>query len=1131
MTDPRLDEDSQARQRALEARSFIVEAPAGAGKTELLTQRYLALLAGVEHPEEVLALTFTNKAATEMRDRILGSLAIAVTGNPPEAAHKHITFTLARQVLARDATLGWGLLAHPGRLRITTFDALSASLARQMPMLSRFGAQPGVAPDADAHYRQAARLTLALVEGKDDAAATLAHALDFFDNQSGRLESLIADMLKKRDQWLRYHGRLDDPELRAEVEGGLALLAEKAIADAARQLDAGWQARLQPLIRFAASQLPPEAPLQRLRDWAAPLAGDASALADWQTLAGALLTTQDEFRLRLDKNAGFPADKAAKPHKEAMQALLGELAPLPGLAAALGWLRVLPAPRQSDAEWADAECFAHLLTLAAAQLWLVFQEAGEVDFSEIALRAMHALGEEGEPTDLAQALDYRIRHLLVDEFQDTSPLQVTLLEGLTRGWQPDDGRSLFLVGDPMQSIYRFRKAEVGLFLEARASGLGGIPLEHLRLYRNNRSLPAVVDWVNTTFPHILPTEDAAESGAVRYSPCAATRPPEADSGVSFHPVFAREGSDPDSEEAARLLALIREAHARHPDERVAVLVSARSHLHALVELLRRSAPDLPFQAVEIEALAERQAIQDLLSLQLALWHRADRVHWLAILRAPWCGLSLADLHALAGSDHQQTLWQLINDPACRARLSGDGQQRLAHLQGVLAPAFAQRLRQPPRRWLEGIWLQLGGPHCLEGPAALADVQVFFALIDELAAAGQLDGDTLQQRIADLFAPPDPQADERLQLMTIHKSKGLEFETVILPGLHKSGGQDSTPLLRWDSTVCPDGRPHLLLGPLPRPGQSGPSVFELLRRLESRRAAHEDGRLLYVAATRAIRRLHLLAVLTPDPGKPDGVVAPRKGTALAQLWDSYAREQTAIALAHPDGLGGMPPDATAGQGNALFVPRLFRLLRPQVPAATQAVREAPDAANEDAPPLPEATSPTLPAAVGTLVHRYLELIARDGLGAWNAERLERCRRGASQWLSARGFTADEALTGAEACLQALRTTLHSEDGRWVLGQRLEAVAEECWLSRESAEGGSEGAWLRQHVIDRSFVADGVRWIIDYKTLQQLPPMQTLETVAAGHRGQLERYAGLYRQAGLPLKMGIYFPVQGKLVELD
>src|SRR3990172_5362927 len=90
-------------------------------------------------------------------------------------------------------------------------------------------------------------------------------------------------------------------------------------------------------------------------------------------------------------------------------------------------------------------------------------------------------GAPEAPTALALALDCSVRHILIDEFQDTSWSQYDLLQGLTAGWQRDDGRTLFVVGDPMQSIYRFRKAEVGLYVRAWHEGIGGVPLDALRL--------------------------------------------------------------------------------------------------------------------------------------------------------------------------------------------------------------------------------------------------------------------------------------------------------------------------------------------------------------------------------------------------------------------------------------------------------------------------------------------------------------------------------------------------------------------------------------------------------------------------------------------------------------------------
>src|SRR5574343_2094748 len=263
---------------------------------------------------------------------------------------------------------------------------------------------------------------------------------------------------------------------------------------------------------------------------------------------------------------------------------------------------------------------------------------------------------------------------------------------------PDDGRTLFVVGDPMQSIYRFRKADVGLFLRVRERGIGSIHLEHLRLYRNNRSYPGIIDWVNGAFPASSPAEDWPATGAVRYAESAATKVARADSGVSVHPVIERASSDAAGEEARQVLALIRQARQEAPEESIAVLVRARSHLDALVAEIRRSAPDLRFQAVDIEGLDGRHHVQDLLTLYRALQHRADRVQWLAVLRAPWCGLRLADLHALAADDRQRTIWQLMQDEARLQRLSDNGRQRLLHVRSILHTAFAARERPHPRRW-------------------------------------------------------------------------------------------------------------------------------------------------------------------------------------------------------------------------------------------------------------------------------------------------------------------------------------------------------------------------------------------------------------------------------------------------
>ena len=1124
----RLQEDAAARLRALDVASFIVEAPAGAGKTELLTQRYLRLLAVVEQPEEVLALTFTNKAATEMRDRILGSLEIAAGGVLPEQPHKRQTFELARQVLAHDAARGWSLLGHPGRLRITTLDALCASLARQMPYLSRFGSQPAVSEDAEAHYATAARRTLEMVEAGGADGDVLAAALAFMDNHAGRLEKLLIAMLGRRDQWLHHATRIENGVMKSEVEAGFAALIERDLAGVADLLDSRWQARLMPLARFAAANVPEL--LEPLLDWSEPLAAEIADLARWRALATLLLTASGSLRKALNKNIGFPADQAAKPYKAAMAEVLADLAALPGIEQRLGVLGQLPGAQLSDAEWATVEGFSRLLRLAAGQLWLVFQEAGEVDFIEIAARAGLALGDDEAPTDLAQALDYRIRHLLVDEFQDTSPSQVGLIGKLTRGWLPDDGRTLFVVGDPMQSIYRFRKADVGLFLRVRERGIGDIRLEHLRLFRNNRSYPGIVDWVNGAFPTIFPAADSPEAGAVRYAESAATRLPRADSAVVVHALISQEDGDlphgvflrgAAADEARRVLAIIEQARREAPDERIAVLVRARSHLDGLVAEIRRSAPELRFQAVDIEGLDGRQHVQDLLTLFRALHHRADRVHWLALLRAPWCGLTLADLHALAGDDRQRTIWQLIQEPTRLARLSADGRQRLEQLRAVLELAFAGRDRQHPRRWLEGTWLLLGGPRCLAAPEALADVEAFFALVDQLVAARKLSAETLAAHAGELFAPADPRGDA-VQMMTVHKSKGLEFDTVIVPGLHRETGGNDSSLLLWDEVAGADGAEHLLVAPLrARDGSAGaePSAYDYLKKLEAERAAHEDERLLYVAATRAIRRLHLVGVAVADARKDDGLRPPANGTLLKLLWPGVAQPCFAAALAADQA----PPTASGAVDPATFVPPLVRLACVATP---DALRQPPAAPRAAANPLAVEALPaglSLEASVGTLVHRVLELVAKEGLAAWPAARLAGLPAAWQRWLRTQGHDPAAAEQGTDEALAAVGRALASDTGRWLFADHRQAGAEQAWSSL------NDDGIVLNHVIDRTFVADGCRWIIDYKTVRL--PVAELAQRAVAYRPQLERYAGLFAGEGLPLRLAIYFPWQDQLVELS
>ncbi len=205
-------------------------------------------------------------------------------------------------------------------------------------------------------------------------------------------------------------------------------------------------------------------------------------------------------------------------------------------------VRDVPAPHFTDAQWEVLGAQLMTLALAVAQLRLRFADTGEVDFIEIAQRAAAALGSADDPGELLLKLDASIRHLLIDEFQDTSQTQLDLLRTLTSGWQQGDGRSLFLVGDPMQSIYRFRKAEVGLFLEVADIGVGELQPDFLNLTDNFRSQAGIVEWVNQSFAQLLPRRSDAAAGAIAYSPSTAFHEALPEPAVRFHPAWSREGA-------------------------------------------------------------------------------------------------------------------------------------------------------------------------------------------------------------------------------------------------------------------------------------------------------------------------------------------------------------------------------------------------------------------------------------------------------------------------------------------------------------------------------------------------------------------------------------------------------------
>jgi ATP-dependent helicase/nuclease subunit A len=792
--------------------------------------------------------------------------------------------------------------------------------------------------------------------------------------------------------------------------------------------------------------------------------------------------------------------------KQRMKALLDALVNEPNFLRALGKTQHLPTSAAIKDHAPLLQATLTVLRQAAIHLMVLLRERGVTDFSGVADAAVQVLTEARE--DVMAGLDARLKHVLVDEVQDTNPAQFALLSSLIVDWSAGDGRTLFLVGDPMQSIYGFRDADVGLFAQAKDRGVSDVRLAPLTLSANYRSRPALVEWVNAAMSRVFSRVGAWESASVNFEAAVATRTPDAAASVQ-HLSFA------DAEaEALAIAAQIAQLQQGSGDESIAILVRTRPHADAIIAALL--AEQVPFVAREFARWTARETIRDLLSLTYAIAHPSDRLALFSVLRSPWVGATLATLAALA--DHldragaSADAWRsLAPDAPWQSGLAADDRERIHVAHRAFAVADARAWLSPLAEKVQASWQSFGGAATCIDDDARGDADAFFAWLDTQAAGGRLPPRHLFERSLDAqrrsFSSngcTDASGATRppVEILTIHKAKGLEWDHVFLPGIDRKQRADSRDLAQWRLTSAQDdaeqGRSILIVARDTRKKLEG-SVYDYVSQHTRAARSAEVKRLLYVAVTRAKTTLTLT----------------RCNAANAPATDSFSALLGDVAV---DGLASVEGAVDKRLRLDKSLTR-WKNVPVNVAANEAAVLRTPAyRATVDDAELAIAQSQLDARAEGVVGHLLFEGLAAT-MNVAPSRGFAPNPAWVRQRLAADGVDASAAGQIAARLVNYFNRAADLDNMKFLFSATHSDVATELTLS------DPEQGELRA---DRTFVTDdGVRWLVDFKFSSPQSDADMADE-AARYRPQLRLYADRLtamdraQNRNHPITVALYFP---------
>ena len=1055
--------DHQVRKKALGQGSFIVQAPAGSGKTSLLVKRFLNRLLDVKSPKEVLALTFTNKAAAEMAQR----LKEALEGKSEDNEIKKIVEKISKHALKNKWDEG-----YIDTLMVMTIDKLALRLIKQTPILSSSGVNFLTDEDPDDLYRETIRETI--------TSNAENHLLfKYFDYDYHKLTEQLLALISKRDQWLPIVSgllRSDDKNIE-EIYGTyytneLNIWVEEKIKPNFTNEDLK---ELEIIVSYLADNKNIDRK-DKLRS--------SINYEFWFYIRDLILTKSGkQIRKKIDTSSGFPATNVGKEIKERLLKLI-ELK-INKFNILIDFFNVTYHKNIVDI-YPLITPFCLLLIDMVTRLNEKFKERRIIDFTQIMGNAVEALRD----THLPLILDQNISHILVDEFQDTNESQLIFIELLTQNFAGNPEKSFFAVGDPMQSIYRFRKAEVEIFSRVQKNGISDLKLTSLFLKVNFRSNKNIIDWLNNSFSKAFPLIDDSDEGSVPYSSCESSNN-NLEGGMELIALTCDTKSKTAQYEAEALyvLNLIKDTRKSNPDASIAVLTRSKAHLSELITLINKKDTSIPIDAIEMSKILSNQTFQDILCLTKALFDFSDRTNWIAALKSPWCGLSINDLVLLFEKDHKSLVWELINNIDNTSRLDKNSARRLRSFVEVIRENIQYRGRISHRYFVEGIWRQLNGEESMVDSNDIQNIDLFLELLEEASEILSIDFIKLERLIENKFISKTSIQKNSIKFLTIQKSKGLEFDHVIIPNLNKRTRNEESDLVLYDKSTLS----------IKNPG-SDKNLHSYHAYKERKRLDNEKIRLLYVAMTRAKNKCYLIGTVK----KEGDLVIPNSGTFMNILWPFFSDKFTEIAT---------PEDENSFEK---FIPKLRRL-NDNFYSGDKRYKRSID--TEELSFCYPNMSTDIQRFTGNIVHKYLEIIVKKQLDIDKilCNKLDYTE---SLYLG-KNFKKKDIKIGLNLVKKSLEMLKKTSDGRWILNRYLADNSEVSYLLESNNT-------TTQHIPDRSFIENDIQWIIDYKT--PFSPIKNLAVEAKKHLPQLRSYETIFKENKRVIQKAIYFAPQGKLIKL-